>query len=384
MMSPATAESARSGLARLGRAAVSHRWLLLVGCALLFSLRAVGHGHGDWDFFVDASRRLLGEPVAGFPKAGGLHLYSSYPDVVTGPVTLLGVRVAALAGTGPGYALGVVVSNLLAVVGIAMVERTADVAGRARPATTLLGGVVVLVAWSELAAYGHVDDALALVATTVALWAIARGEGIVVGLALGAALATKQWGVMFLPLALAVPGRERVRAAVVAVAVGLVVWLPFVIAAPKMLAQRGLYQIVADDSVFGVLDYAKLQGPTWVRGAQVGAGLVLVALCVWRRRWAAAILVAVAARVLLDPATWSYYTAGVVFGAFVWDALGTRRTLPLWAIGEFLLLAEATVVIDDPHLRGILRILACVAALAPLVLPRRPVVADAGAPAGVP
>ena len=76
----------------------------------------------------------------------------------------------------------------------------------------------------------------------------------------------------------------------------------------------------------------------------------------------------VAFRVLLDPATWSYYTAAVVLGACAWDLLGTRRTIPVWTVAEFLLLAEATLLVDDPVLRGVAaRSLACLAALAPLV-----------------
>jgi hypothetical protein len=382
--SPAAVDRRRADLDRFVGAALRHRWWILAGAALLFSLRAIGHGHGDWDFFVAAGRRLLGEPVAGWSGPGGLHLYATSPDVVTGPLTLLGVRAVALAGGDAGYAVGVVATNLLAVVGIAAVERAAALTGRARPATTLVGGIVVLVAWSELAAYGHVDDAVALVAVTVALWAIARGEPAVIGLALGIAVASKQWGVMFLPLALAVPGRDRLRSAGVALAVSALAWLPFVFVAPSMLEQRGLSQIVADDSVFAVFDYPRLEGPTWVRVAQLAVGLVLVGLCVWRHRWAAAILVAVAARVALDPATWSYYTAGVVLGAFAWDALGTRRVLPAWTIVEFLLLSEATVLVDDPTLRGVLRLLACATALGALVLPREPARARSTGRAGPP
>jgi hypothetical protein len=367
---PATGSAAldaRSDLGRLARTAVEHRWLLLVSVALLVSLRAVGHGHGDWDFFVEAGRRLVGDPVATLPKPGGLHLYASYPDVVTGPLTLLLVRATAPAGAAGSYGIGVVLTNLLAVVALALLERTAMFLDRARPATTLIAGLVVLVSWSELAGYGHLDDAIALVAIAAAFVGLGARRWLVVGLAIGLAIASKQWGVMFLPLVFVLPAPGRWRSLATAVGVAAIAWAPFVIAAPKMLAQRGLIQIVADDSVFGVLDYPRLQGPSWVRAAQIGGGALLVAIAVWRGRWPAAILVAVAFRVLLDPATWSYYTAAVVLGACAWDLLGTRRLLPAWTIGAFLLLAEATVLIDDPAPRGWLRGVACLLGLIPLL-----------------
>jgi hypothetical protein len=363
-------DAPRTDLARLGLLAVRYRWLLLVVAALLVSLRAVGHGHGDWDFFVDASRRLVGDGVATLPKPGGLHLYASYPDVVTGPLTLLLVRATAPAGTTGSYAIGVVLANLLAVVALAFLERTAVLLDRARPATTLIAGLVVLVSWSELAGYGHLDDAMALAAITAAFFGLGARRWLVVGLAIGLAIASKQWGVMFLPLAFVLPAPGRWRALATSIAIGALAWAPFVLAAPKMLAQRGLSQVVADDSVFGVFDYPRLQGPTWVRAAQIAGGLALVAVAVWRGRWPAAILVALAFRVLLDPATWTYYTAAVVLGACAWDLLGARRLIPAWTLGAFFLLAEATVLVHDPVLRGWLRVIACLLALLPLLGPR--------------
>jgi hypothetical protein len=352
------AEGATRRRSHLVDLVVDHRWLVLVALALLVSVRAIGHGHGDWDFFVGASRALTG--------SSGLHLYATHSDVVTGPLSLLVIRGTAGFGVGGSYATGVVLANLLAVGGLALLERTAACFGRARPLSTLLAGVILLVSWSELAGFGHLDDAMALVAVIAAFYGIGTRRGLLVGLALGIAIASKQWGVMFIPLALVLPGRERWRALLVSIGVGALAWAPFVIAAPKMLSQRSMYQIVANDSAFGVFDYPKLQGPTWVRAAQIIGGLVLVSFAVWRGRWPAAILAAVAFRVLLDPATWSYYTAAVVLGACAWDLIGSRRVVPAWALAMFLLLAEATVLVDDSMLRGGLRLVACLLALVPL------------------
>jgi len=352
----------RPNLTRLTRVAVEHRWLLLIAVALLVSLRAIGHGHGDWDFFVDASRRLVGEPVAGLHGPGGLHLYASNPYVLTGPLPLFVIRVTDLVGLRASYAIGVVSANLLAVATLALLERTAACFGRARPETTLLGGIILLVTWSELAAYGHVDDALVLFAVTAALLGLARRQWLAVGIALGLAIATKQWGVMFLPLAFALPARQ-LRAAAVAVGIGALAWAPFVIAAPSMLTQLGTVQIVADDSLYSVLQYSELHGPEWVRAAELCGGFLLVAFAVMRGRWQAALVAAIAFRVFIDPATWTYYTAGVVLGALVWDLLGSWRKIPVWTVVTFLLLSEATLLVDDPVLRGGLRAFVCLAAL---------------------
>src|SRR4029077_12215908 len=107
------------------------------------------------------------------------------------PLSLLVIRGTAGFGVGASYATGVVLANLLVVAGLALLERTAACFGRARPLSTLLAGVIVLVSWSELAGFGHLDDAMALVAVTVAFYGIGPRRGLVVGLALGIAIASK-------------------------------------------------------------------------------------------------------------------------------------------------------------------------------------------------
>lgn len=41
-------------------------------------------------------------------------------------------------------------------------------------------------------------------------------------------------------------------------------------------------------------------------------------------------LLAVGARLLLDPGTNRYYIAGLVVGTLIWDAIGSRWHLPWW------------------------------------------------------
>jgi hypothetical protein len=61
------------------------------------------------------------------------------------------------------------------------------------------------------------------------------------------------------------------------------------------------------------------------------------AVAVWRGRWPAVLLVAVAARILLDPGVYAYYTAGALLGTIVVDLVVTRWRLP-WATATAALL----------------------------------------------
>ncbi len=363
--------------------ACRHRFLILCGWTLLLALRAIGHGHGDWDFFADAARSLLGIPTRAFPAGGGLELFAHNPDIVTGPLTLLSVRALAPFGPSSGYAAAVVVTSLLGVVAVAGLDAASRALATERSGAVLLGGILLLPAWSELAGYGHLDDAIAFAFICWALWAIAENRPIALGLFLGLAIATKQWGAVFVPLALALEApRDTLRSGVIAIGIGAVAWFPFVIADPRTVSQAGNFQVVANDSTLALFNYPSLESPDWIRPTQLLVALALVTIAVLLRRWPAALLLGVAARVALDPATWSYYTAGLVLGALAWDVLATRRTIPAWTVVMFMALAESTVVLHDPGQRALARLLACVATLL-LLLPRsaraegEPVPADA-------
>lgn len=370
-MSVRAPATTRSAVARLAAAACRHRFLILSGWALLLALRAVGHGHGDWDFFADAARSLFGIPTREFPAGGGLGLFAHNPDIVTGPLTLISVRLLTPLGPSSGYGAAVVVSSLLGVVAIAGLDAASRALGTDRAGAVLLGGIVLLPAWSELAGYGHLDDALALALICWGLWAVAANHPVALGICLGLAIAAKQWGVVFVPLALAHDApRDKLRAGILAVGVGALAWLPFVIADSRTVSQAGNFQVVANDSTLALFGYPRLESPDWIRPAQLLVALGLVTIAVLLRRWPGALLLGMAARVALDPATWSYYTAGLVLGALAWDILATRRTIPLWTVLVFIALAESTVVLDDPNQRAAARLVACAAAL--LVLLPRP------------
>ncbi len=273
-------------------------------------------------------------------------------------------------GPSNGYAAGVIASSLLGVAAIAGIDRAARATGRTRDAAVLLGGIVLLPAWNEIAGYGHLDDALAFALIAWALWAVAARHPIALGLFLGLAIGTKQWGITFLPLVLALEPRDRVRAGATALGVGALAWLPFVVSDPHTLSQAGNFQVVATDSTLALFKYRSLESPDWIRPAQLLLALAVVTIAVLLERWPAALLVGAAARIALDPATWTYYTAGLVLGAFAYDVVSTKRTIPVWTALTFLALAEATAVFDDPNQRAAARLVACVATLL-VLLPRR-------------
>jgi hypothetical protein len=156
-----------------------------------------------------------------------------------------------------------------------------------------------------------------------------------VGLAIGG----KSWAVVLIPLLGCFPRRSALRAGGLALALGAAAWLPFLIAdrgtVAAMRADQG-NDLASGLRVFGV---DSLATPHWVRPVQVAAALVLATLAVVRGRWAAALLLAVGARLALDPATFTYYMPGLVLGGLVWDLVGSTKPMPFWAPAAYFALA---------------------------------------------
>ena len=81
------------------------------------------------------------------------------------------------------------------------------------------------------------------------------------------------------------------------------------------------------------------------------------------------ILIGVACRLLFEPGTNHYYTAGLAVGALVWDVLaGTQRwpLLTIWTVGLFELPIHLHLL--TRHEIGLLRVLACLGSIAFVVL----------------
>jgi hypothetical protein len=100
--------------------------------------------------------------------------------------------------------------------------------------------------------------------------------------------------------------------------------------------------------------------PWWDRSAQLLLGVAGGAVAIWRGRWPAVLLVALAARIMLDPAVYAYYTSGALLGTIVIDLVVTRWRLP-WAtaIAAVLLYAARfthALIPFSLHQLGILRL----------------------------
>lgn len=379
---------------------MGRRWVYLaLGCWSVVWFAILAHRGGiDWKFFTTGTSLLFGgHPTvipgitggpgtagpAGLPgprPPGGLHIFGNYPALQMGPLAYPVTGV--LRQLGPHN--GVVAAELfLQACGLLIVYLMQRAAITAKPAldedarfdwTLLAGGAVFLMAWSELSAgFAHLDDGLALLFAALAVnAAVARpvSHPVLAGLCAGLAADAKPWGLVFLPVILIPRNRRDIAiAAVAALAVLAVAWLPFFVADAHSLNAGKFLIRNENNSALRALG-VRQDYPDWERLPQVLLGSVAGVAAVWRRRWPAVLLLAGGARLLLDPAAHSYYTPDVMTGALLWDLLGARRPVPLWTITSFAALNVAPLIIHDQAAQGAIR-LALIAAftVATLLLP---------------
>jgi hypothetical protein len=317
-----------------------------------------------WHFFTQGSTLLFdGSPS---PRAlpGGLHLYASYPQLQIGPLAF--VLTQGLRHLGPHQ--GVLATEaVLTAAGLYLVHALMQIALTVRPdlrqrpaalrVTFLVGGAVFLVGWVELAAtFAHLDDAVALILAVLAVRAAIAGRPLLAGLCVGLATDSKPWALVFLPILLMLPARTWARAGGCMLAAIAAAWLPFFIADHNTVAAMHYTIRNLPGSALRALGVTDPRTPSWDRPAQLLIGWALAAVAVRRGRWPAVILLGVGARIALDPADWGYYTAGVLLGALLWDALGTRRPVPLWTVTSFAALTAVHALVTDSALLGWLRL----------------------------
>ncbi len=328
------------------------------------------HGGYSWHYFAHGSSLLFGGHPPGLTGAGGLHVYGSYPQYQIGPLAFV-----VAAGVRP-FGLSAAQLVMVALGGVVLLAgaRVAALVGapgdwRRRWWYAAMLGVPL---WMVLAVhYSHLDDALALALATASLWAVAARRGWA-GLLLGAAIAAKPWAAGFLPLLWVFPPEQRRSGVLWAVAVPLFAWLPFAVADPGMVWSTSHFTIQnAPDSALRFLGVHAARTPGWCRPAQLLGGVTVAALAVRRGRWPAVILASVAVRLLLDPGTYDYYTAGALVGALMVDVALERRRWPLAS-------SVAFVGLYVPHLAhlpsqwcGELRVVTCVGLMALAVAGRR-------------
>ena len=332
--------------------------LLLVVVSLVSALRFADPYSGDYPFFVTAFRNLT--------NRDGLFVYHWMPNIQSGPVSLLAYGAADVFGV-HRFPLIVALSGLVTT-GVVIrwsssCRRVPAVPGM--PAVWAGGGLVLLLEWRSLATWGHLDDALVLMIVVVSLLQVDRGRPRIAVLLVGVTLAIKPWAVLLVPVTLGErgPWYRRALPPVLSIGIGGLFWLPFVLASPDTLdGIRPSVEIAADSIVHLVLRDRMAEVPAALRVTQLLLGMVVVWWTVRRRHAGCALLAGIAMRLLFEAATWPYYTAGLVLGAFVWDMIESRWRTP-WAT-----LAAAALLIPPwwfaaYDVRAALRLIACLGAL---------------------
>jgi hypothetical protein len=185
------------------------------------------------------------------------------------------------------------------------------------------------------------------------LWAygvalIRRGRDLAAVAALALGIAIAPWAVLGVPCLLAAPGwRRAVRAEVLAVALGVACYLPFV-----LTGHFAMFEVRWKVSGGTLAALAGLGHVTWwlrlVQGAVVAAGVALAARRYRARRIGIAVVPLVAAllRVATDPQTFPYYWISVAVLTLLLVAMLPAATAPWRRVtaggtGYLALLSEA-------------------------------------------
>ena len=279
-----------------------------------------------------------------------LHLYAQEPLLQVGPPVLL---FFGLLFPLPEHGLMVATAALIfacAMIAMASIKATVEALAGDRRQTRqrfLLGGMLVMPAWSTFLVYWHLEDAIAIMAIAVAFWVISNGRpSWAAGLALGFGIACKPWALVVAPIILGLPSfRQQARAAASAAGLVLACWAPFVIAdSETVTALGGLDSWLAPGSVLHALGARGLVAPHGAHSLMYVVALLLGGIAVYRKRWFAVPLVALAGRILLEPKAFLYYGCGPLVAAWLLDMRSERRRaawLPLWTtvtlVAEFLI-----------------------------------------------
>jgi hypothetical protein len=335
---------------------VAWPWWVLWPWALAWVAFQVGMAGQSWHFFAQGGRLLF----ANAPGAG-LRLYAAHPGLQIGPLALGVSSVFRALGPGNGETTAIAAMSLTGPLMLAAVWRLVPAREPRRPSRLLFAGLLFLPVWAELTThFAHLDDLLALAFSVAALHAVHRRHPVWAGLALAAAVDAKPWAVAFVVLLLALPRRQWLAALAAFTGGMAVVWLPFLLADPRTLAV--VHFTIPNDpsSALRVLGVMAPRTPWWDRSAQLLLGVAGGAVAIWRGRWPAVLLVALAARIMLDPAVYAYYTSGALLATIVVDLVVTRWRLP-WATATAAVLLYAArfthaLIPFTLHQLGVLRL----------------------------
>ncbi len=362
MREPSTADGATdygADTGRIARLPVRRHHALLAVWTILWFLIVEPSGGVSWHYLRQGEQLLFGHGAG-----GGLSLYAHHPELQIGPVSLAAARLFAPFSEHTGQLLAEATMSALGLVMLVLVGRTAawyyrgtGTNHRRLQQRILIAGLAFIPMWVEVSVrFGHLDDVLALFFTTLAVYALARQRPAAVGIFLALAIDSKPWAVSFLPLILALPRPAWLRSFAWCCGLVAIAWLPFYLGNLGSLAAAKFTipnQPASSLRWLGVSDPAT---PWWDRPAQFAIGLGLGALAVRRGRWPAVILIGANARILLDPSVYTYYTASILLGTLLWDAVGQRRLVPWWSWIALASLYGGTLLIPSDSARGLVRL----------------------------
>ncbi|AEW95916.1 hypothetical protein [Streptantibioticus cattleyicolor] len=356
---------------RIGRWPVRWHHALLTVWTVVWFFVAERHGGVSWHYLREGEQLLFGQS-----GGGGLALYANHPELQIGPVSFL---VAGLFAPFPA-ALGEKLAEafmsglglwMLVLIGRAAADHYLGTGTNHRrlQQRVLIAGAAFIPMWVEVSArFAHLDDVMALFFTTFAVRAVVRGQATATGVFLALAVDSKPWAVAFLPLLLTLPRRTWLRSALWTVGLVAIAWLPFYVGNGNTMAAAHFTipnQAASSLRWFGVTDPAT---PWWDRPAQMALGLGLGTLAVHRGRWPAVILVAADARILLDPSVYTYYSASVLLGTLIWDAIGQRRLVPWVSWIALISLYGSALIVPSDSARGLIRLAFAVGSAAYVLL----------------
>ncbi|MFI9269835.1 hypothetical protein ACIGXM_03825 [Kitasatospora sp. NPDC052896] len=295
---------------------------------------------------------------------GGLSLYAHHPELQIGPVSLAAARLFSPFPDKIGQILAEGTMSALGLIMLVLVGRTAawyyrgtGTNHRRLQQRILIAGLAFIPMWVEVSVrFAHLDDVLALFFTTLAVHALVRNKPTAVGIYLALAVDSKPWAISFVPLILALPRPVWLRTFLWMSGLVAAAWLPFYLGNLGSMAAAKFTIPNQPASSLRWLGVSDPSTPVWDRPAQFAIGMGLGTLAVRRGRWPAVVLVGANARILLDPSVYTYYTASILLGTLLWDAVGQRRLVPWWSWIALFSLYGGTLFIPSDAARGFVRL----------------------------
>lgn len=336
--------------------------VLLTAWTVLWFVVVEPNGGFSWHYLRTGGELIYQGPSG--DGTGGLNLYAHHPELQMGPISFLVAGLFNPFRESTGQFLAAALMSVLGLVIVVLVGRSAawhflgtGTNHQRLRQRVLIAGLAFIPMWIEVSVrFGHLDDVLALFFTTLAVRAVTRGNAVGTGIWLALAVDSKPTALGFAMLLFALPRQSWLRAGLWCAGLIAVAWLPFFIGNSGSFAATGFAIPNQPASALRWLGVGDAETPGWDRPAQAALSLALGGIAVWRKRWAAVVLLGANARIVLDPSVYTYYTASVLLGTLLWDVIGQRRLVPWWSWLALISLYGTVFVIPDDSTKGLIRL----------------------------